>query len=86
MVMQDFRKDIRVEPRPHLSDNDAVDGGRGLVGAVGPPKLLDGFVGRPGQLQRQVAAPALVGNPAEATQNISDAVCMLEMPVSLEAI
>ena len=48
----------------HLGDDDAIDGRRRLVGAVGAPKLLDGLVCAPGQLQRQVAAPPPVGHPA----------------------
>jgi hypothetical protein len=46
---------------PHRHSQDAVEGGRHLVGAVGAPKLLDGLVSRPGQLQSDVAAAPLVG-------------------------
>jgi hypothetical protein len=54
----------RARLQVHLGDNDAIDGRRRLVGAVGAPKLLDGLVRAPGQLQRQVAAPPPIGHPA----------------------
>ena len=38
----------------------------GLVGPVGPAKLLDGLVSRPGQLQSEVHPPLLVlGTPSQ---------------------
>jgi len=39
-----------------------------LVGAVRAPKLLDGLVCAPGQLQSDVAAPPLVLGPAVGLQ------------------
>eukprot|EP00983_Pelagomonas_calceolata_P042001 1138300-Pelagomonas_calceolata.AAC.13 len=47
-----------------VGNHEAVDGGRALVGAVRAPKLLDGAVCRPRQLQGDVEAAALVGYSA----------------------
>ena len=50
---------------PKGSEQQAVLGRVGLIGTVGSAKLLDGFVGRPGQLKGQVHPPLLVlGTPA----------------------
>lgn len=50
---------------PQGGEQQAVLGGVGLVGAVGPAKLLDGLVSRPGELKSEVHPPLLVfGTPA----------------------
>ncbi len=49
---------------PAARHQQAVHGRPRLVGAVAAAELLDGAVGRPRQLQRDVVAAALVGEPA----------------------
>lgn len=44
----------------HRHRKDAVQRCRHLVGAMRPAKLLDGLVGAPRQLKRDVAAPPLI--------------------------
>lgn len=59
---------------PHGGEQQAVLGRVGLVGAVGPAKLLDGFVSGPGQLQGEVNSPLLVlGTPALHTYALGTA-------------
>ena len=47
------------------------EGVRDLVGAVGAAELLDGLVGGPGQLDRQVHPPPLVAHLPARMQRYS---------------
>lgn len=53
-------------------EQQSVLGSVRLIGAVRPPKLLDGLVRRPGQLQRQVHPPPLVLRPPAGFSTATD--------------
>lgn len=65
VIVNPISKSIQVqavlkEETTYLADEHAIDGRRGLVGAVATAKLLNGLVCRPGKLERDVEAPSLV--------------------------